>query len=106
MCIIGLDIHRAFADAVLEEVTEWQNRPLDLCYPLVFFDPQPEDSFRSLLSPNRPDLPRSSPNRSGCSAMAFAIPLPSACSSIIAARSRPATSAGLPKTCPATDCTL
>ena len=23
---------------MLEEVAEWQNRPLDLCYPLVFFD--------------------------------------------------------------------
>jgi len=23
---------------VLDEVAEWQNRPLDLCYPLVFFD--------------------------------------------------------------------
>jgi putative transposase len=25
-------------DAVLDEVAEWQNRPLDICYPLVFFD--------------------------------------------------------------------
>lgn len=25
-------------DAVLEEVAEWQNRPLDACFPLVFFD--------------------------------------------------------------------
>ena len=23
---------------MLDEVAEWQNRPLDLCYPLVFFD--------------------------------------------------------------------
>ena len=23
---------------VLDEVAEWQNRPLDICYPLVFFD--------------------------------------------------------------------
>jgi transposase-like protein len=22
---------------VLDEVAEWQNRPLDICYPLVFF---------------------------------------------------------------------
>ena len=28
----------AVTDAVLEEVGEWQNRPLDTCYPLVFFD--------------------------------------------------------------------
>ena len=27
-----------YATAVLDEVAEWQNRPLDLCYPLVFFD--------------------------------------------------------------------
>lgn len=25
-------------DAVLAEVAGWQNRPLDACYPLVFFD--------------------------------------------------------------------
>ena len=25
-------------DQVLEAVGEWQNRPLELCYPLVFFD--------------------------------------------------------------------
>jgi putative transposase len=28
----------AVTDAVLEEVAEWQNRPLDAVYPLVFFD--------------------------------------------------------------------
>ena len=30
--------YQAIADAVLEEVAEWQNRPLDACYPLIFFD--------------------------------------------------------------------
>ena len=25
-------------DSVLEEVTEWQNRPLEALYPLIFFD--------------------------------------------------------------------
>jgi putative transposase len=25
-------------DAVLEEITEWQNRPLEALYPLIFFD--------------------------------------------------------------------
>lgn len=25
-------------DTVLKAVAEWQNRPLELCYPLVFFD--------------------------------------------------------------------
>ena len=35
---VSPDLISAVTDAVLEEVTEWQNRPLDLCYPLVFFD--------------------------------------------------------------------
>lgn len=32
------DLISAVIDAVLEEAGKWQNRPLDLCYPLVFFD--------------------------------------------------------------------
>ncbi len=32
------DLISAITDAVLDEVAEWQNRPLDICYPLVFFD--------------------------------------------------------------------
>ena len=32
------DLISAVTDAVLDEVTEWQSRPLDICYPLVFFD--------------------------------------------------------------------
>jgi len=28
----------AVTDAVLEQASEWQNRPLEPCYPLVFFD--------------------------------------------------------------------
>lgn len=32
------DLISAITDAVLEEVSEWQNRPLDACYPLIFFD--------------------------------------------------------------------
>ena len=32
------DLVSAVTDAVLEEIAEWQNRPLDACYPLVFFD--------------------------------------------------------------------
>ena len=35
---VSPDLIAAVTDAVLEEVTEWQNRPLELCYPLVFFD--------------------------------------------------------------------
>ena len=40
--LYGIDVSRdlisTVTDAVLEAVTEWQGRPLDACYPLVFFD--------------------------------------------------------------------
>jgi putative transposase len=32
---LSADLISAVTDAVLEEVAEWQNRPLDVCYPLV-----------------------------------------------------------------------
>ncbi len=35
---VSPDLISAVTDAVLEEVSEWQNRPLDACYPIVFFD--------------------------------------------------------------------
>jgi putative transposase len=35
---VSADLISAVTHAVLEEVAEWQNRPLDVCYPLVFFD--------------------------------------------------------------------
>lgn len=35
---VSPDLISAITDAVLEQVTEWQNRPLDVCYPLIFFD--------------------------------------------------------------------
>jgi putative transposase len=35
---VSPDLISAVTDAVLEEVAEWQNRPLDACYPLVFLD--------------------------------------------------------------------
>jgi putative transposase len=35
---VSPDLVSAVTDAVLEEVTSWQNRPLDAVYPLVFFD--------------------------------------------------------------------
>lgn len=35
---VSPDLISAVTDAVLDEVSEWQNRPLDPCYPLVFFD--------------------------------------------------------------------
>jgi putative transposase len=35
---VSPDLISSVTDAVLEEVGEWQNRPLDACYPLVFFD--------------------------------------------------------------------
>jgi putative transposase len=35
---VSPDLISAVTDAVLEEVAEWQNRPLEASYPLVFFD--------------------------------------------------------------------
>src|SRR5690349_4563492 len=35
---VSPDLVSAVTDAVLDEVTEWQNRPLESLYPLVFFD--------------------------------------------------------------------
>src|SRR5271156_4874606 len=35
---VSPDLISAVTDAVLDEVAEWQNRPLDFCYPLAFFD--------------------------------------------------------------------
>jgi putative transposase len=35
---VSPDLISAVTDAVLEEVGEWQNRPLEAVYPLVFFD--------------------------------------------------------------------
>ena len=35
---VSPDLISAITDAVLEEVAEWQNRPLDVVFPIVFFD--------------------------------------------------------------------
>ena len=35
---VSPDLVSAVTDAVLEEIAEWQNRPLEALYPLVFFD--------------------------------------------------------------------
>ena len=35
---VSPELISAVTDEVLEEVAEWQNGPLDLCYALVFFD--------------------------------------------------------------------
>jgi putative transposase len=35
---VSPDLISRATDAVLEEVSEWQRRPLDGCYPIVFFD--------------------------------------------------------------------
>ncbi len=35
---VSPDLVSVVTDAVLEQVAEWQNRPLDTLYPLVFFD--------------------------------------------------------------------
>ena len=45
---VSPDLISAVTDAVLEEVSEWQNRPLDICYPLVFFD-----AIRFKIRPSR-----------------------------------------------------
>jgi putative transposase len=36
---VSPDLISAVTDAVLEEVADWQNRPLDASYLLVFFEP-------------------------------------------------------------------
>src|ERR1700745_117036 len=36
---VSPDLISAVTDAVLDEVAEWQNRPLDICYPLGFLMP-------------------------------------------------------------------
>lgn len=35
---VSPDLISRVTDAVLDEVKEWQSRPLDACYPIVFFD--------------------------------------------------------------------
>jgi putative transposase len=35
---VSPDLISTETDAVLEAVTEWQGRPLNACYPLLFFD--------------------------------------------------------------------
>jgi transposase-like protein len=35
---VSPDLISRVTDAVLDEVREWQNRPLDPVYPVVFFD--------------------------------------------------------------------
>jgi putative transposase len=35
---VSPDLISTVTDAVMDAVTEWQGRPLDACYPLVFFD--------------------------------------------------------------------
>ena len=35
---VSPDLISRVTDAVLDEVKEWQARPLDACYPIVFFD--------------------------------------------------------------------
>ncbi len=35
---VSLDLISTVTDAVLDEAVTWQQRPLDACYPLVFFD--------------------------------------------------------------------
>jgi transposase-like protein len=36
--LVSPDLISQVTDAVMEEVREWQNRPLERLYPVVFFD--------------------------------------------------------------------
>lgn len=57
---VSPDLISAVTDAVLEEVTEWQNRPLDVCYPLVFFD-----AIRVKIRPGQDPRRRLCPQQGG-----------------------------------------
>ncbi|MGQ0764791.1 MAG: transposase [Gemmatimonadota bacterium] len=35
---VSADVISAVTDEVIEELTEWQQRPLERCYPVVFLD--------------------------------------------------------------------
>ncbi|MER8860014.1 transposase [Mesorhizobium sp. M0757] len=51
------DLISAVTDAALEEVAGWQNRRLDACFPLVFFDAI-RAKIRRGLRPQQSDLYR------------------------------------------------
>lgn len=54
---VSPDLIGRVADAVLDEVREWQNRPLDSNYPVLFFDAKQHDAqlkiscYRLVLPP-------------------------------------------------------
>ena len=50
---VSPDLISAVTDAVLDEVTEWQNRPFDACHPVVFFD-----AIRAKIRDHKPTLRR------------------------------------------------
>jgi putative transposase len=60
---VSPDLVSAVTDAVLEEVAEWQNRPLEALYPLVFLDAPAREGARRGHGPQQGRLcgPRRSP---------------------------------------------
>jgi len=42
---VSPDLISSVTDAMLEAVAEWQGRPFDTCYPLVFFDAIRDEGF-------------------------------------------------------------
>jgi putative transposase len=51
---VSPDLISRVTDAVLDEVREWQNRPLDAVYPVVFFDALPSKFATRAWSRTRP----------------------------------------------------
>ncbi len=53
---VSPDLISRVTDAVLDEVREWQNRPLDPVYPVVFFDALRAKSATRVWSRTRPSM--------------------------------------------------
>lgn len=58
---VSPDLISAVTDAVLEEIAEWQDRPLEPFYPLVFFDAIRVAATTSLTSDFRMKSQRAAP---------------------------------------------
>jgi len=69
---VSPDLVSAVTDAVLDEIAEWQNRPLEALYPLIFFDAirvKVRDEARCATRPSisRSECGRTAPRKSwGC----------------------------------------
>jgi putative transposase len=60
---VSPDLISSITDAVLETVAEWQGRPLDTCFPLVFFDAIRSRSATKASSATRQSTSRWGSNR-------------------------------------------